>query len=80
LEGNDVRGGGRSAPSSGQFGERTPSDDDMEVHEAAAAAPSGGAQCLEQRSAARGRAEWGGSLVVAEEEEGNRSRRGRYVG
>jgi hypothetical protein len=73
LEGNDVRGGGR-------FGERTPSDDDMEVHEAAAAAPSGGAQRLEQRSAVRGRVEWGGSLVVAEEEEGNGSRRGRYVG
>jgi hypothetical protein len=27
-------------------------------------------RCLEQRSAARGKAEWGGSLAAAEEEEG----------
>jgi hypothetical protein len=35
-----------------------PVDDDTEVHKAATAAPSGGAQRLEQRSVARGRAEW----------------------
>jgi hypothetical protein len=28
----------------------------------------------------RGRVEWGRSLAVVEEEEGNRSRHGRYVG
>jgi hypothetical protein len=42
-------------------------DDDTEVHEAAAAAPSGGARRLEQRSTARGRAEWGGSLAATKE-------------
>jgi hypothetical protein len=33
-------------------------DDDTEVHEAAAVAPSDGARRLEQRSAVRGREEW----------------------
>jgi hypothetical protein len=55
-------------------------NDDTEVHEATAVARSGSARRLEQRSTVRGRADWGGSLAVAKEEEGNGSRCGRYVG
>jgi hypothetical protein len=57
-----------------------PIDDDTEVHEAVVVAPSGSARRLERRSVVRGRAEWGRSLAAAEEEEGNVSWRGRYVG
>jgi hypothetical protein len=56
-EGNDVRGDVRSASSGGRLGERTPADDDTEVHKAAAVAPSSGARCLEQRRMVGGRAE-----------------------
>jgi hypothetical protein len=47
-----------------------PADDDMDVHEVAAAAPSGGARRLEQRQTVGGRAErtWksGGAEMGAE--------------
>jgi hypothetical protein len=43
-------------------------DDDTEVHEAAAVAPNGGAQPLEQRSARRGRVECGRSSAATKEE------------
>jgi hypothetical protein len=51
-----------------------PVDDDTEVHEAAAAAPSGGARRLEQRSAVRGGAEWAEAWRLS------RKRRGTGLG
>jgi hypothetical protein len=59
---------------------RTLVDDDTEVHEVAAVAPSGSARHMEQRSTVRSREEWGRGLAAAEEEEGNGSWRGRYSG
>jgi hypothetical protein len=53
---------------------RPPVEDDTEVHEAVAAAPNGGAQCLEQWSMARGRVEW---MMRARWRRGDGGRKGK---